>query len=71
MNAHFVLRIATDRDWAADVRAQSFWLEETNRWVYAHMFISYTLSSGLESATITCIVASQFSLQGLTVSIQK
>ena len=31
MNAHFVLRIATDRDWAADVRAQSFWLEETNR----------------------------------------
>ena len=22
MNAHFVLRIATDRDWAADVRAQ-------------------------------------------------
>ena len=32
MNAHFVLRIATDRDWAADVRAQSFWLEETNRW---------------------------------------
>ena len=42
MNAHFVLRIATDRDWAADVRAQvinlattlslqSYWLEETNR----------------------------------------
>ena len=31
MNAHFVLRVATDRDWAADVRAQSFWLEETNR----------------------------------------
>ena len=31
MNAHFVVRIATDRDWAADVRAQSFWLEETNR----------------------------------------
>lgn len=31
MNAHFVLRIATDRDWAADVRAQAFWLEETNR----------------------------------------
>ena len=32
MNAHFILRVATDRDWAADVRAQSFWLEETNRW---------------------------------------
>ena len=31
MNAHFILRVATDRDWAADVRAQSFWLEETNR----------------------------------------
>ena len=31
MNAHFVLRIATDRDWAADVRAQSFWLEETDK----------------------------------------
>ena len=31
MNAHFILRVATDRDWAADVRAQSFWLDETNR----------------------------------------
>ncbi|XP_023337079.1 stress response protein NST1 [Eurytemora carolleeae] len=31
MNAHFILRVATDRDWAADVRTQQYWLDETNR----------------------------------------
>ena len=42
MNAHFILRVATDRDWAADVRAQSFWLEETNR--LKHHLISCSLT---------------------------
>ena len=41
MNAHFILRVATDRDWAADVRAQSFWLEETNRLKYSNIMIFY------------------------------
>ena len=40
MNAHFILRVATDRDWAADVRAQSFWLDETNRSVCQSVSLS-------------------------------
>ena len=47
MNAHFILRVATDRDWAADVRAQSFWLEETNRSVslQCRRFFGFTFSN--------------------------
>jgi hypothetical protein len=28
--------ITTDRDWAADVRAQQYWLDETDREAFIH-----------------------------------
>ena len=69
MNAHFILRIATDRDWAADVRAQSFWLDETNRLVemWRRFVVFMTNCLGLENATTICTVERQFSLPDLMV----
>ena len=30
-NANFVLRVATDRDWQADVREQKFWVDDLDK----------------------------------------
>ena len=72
MNAHFILRVATDRDWAADVRAQSFWLDETNRLVemWRRFVALLTNCLGLENATTICTVERQFSLPDLMVGSQ-
>ena len=41
MNAHFILRVATDRDWAADVRTQQYWLDETNRFNFGTHIVGH------------------------------
>ena len=68
MNAHFVLRVATDRDWAADVRAQSFWLEETNRERLSLNLNFIFIILELENVITTCTEEKLSSLPDLMVT---
>ena len=68
MNAHFVLRIATDRDWAADVRAQ---VRNNSAKIFSNTYFFLILrgSSSSPSCLVICNLMS-YMLPSLTVAPQ-